>query len=86
VIELFNGELIQKKLADKNNRFHRELAEGRPQQEVIESLYRAAVCRPPTDTEVRAAIEHIASKEIAADGLEDVCWALLNTNEFLTQH
>jgi hypothetical protein len=86
VIELFNGELIQKKLADKQNRFHRELAEGRTQQEVVASLYRAAVCRPPTEAEVQAAIGHIATKENAADGLEDVCWALLNTNEFLTQH
>jgi hypothetical protein len=86
VIELFNGSLIQKKLADKQNCFHRQLEEGRPQKEVIELLYRAAVCRPPTDSEVQTAIEHIATRESAADGLEDVCWALLNTNEFLTQH
>ena len=86
VIELFNGPLIQQKLADKQNRFHRQLAEGRPQQEVVEELYRAAVCRPPTDAELQAAIDHIASKEKPSDGLEDVCWALLNTDEFLTQH
>ena len=85
-IELFNGPLIQKKLADKQNRFHRQLEEGRPHTELIEQLYRAAVCRLPTDAEMQAALEHIVSKEKPSDGLEDVCWALLNTEEFLTQH
>jgi hypothetical protein len=86
VIELFNGSLVQKKLADKQNRFHRLLGEGRPPQEVVEQLYRLAVCRKPTDAETQAAVEYIASKENPADGLEDVGWALINTDEFLTQH
>jgi hypothetical protein len=86
VIELFNGSLVQKKLADKQNRFHRLLAEGRPAQEVIEQLYRWAVCRKPTDAEVHAAVDHIAARNNPADGLEDVCWALINSDEFLTQH
>ncbi|HJQ81249.1 MAG TPA: DUF1549 and DUF1553 domain-containing protein [Lacipirellulaceae bacterium] len=86
VIELFNGSLVQRKLADKQNRFHRLLAEGCRPQEVIEQLYRSAVCRKPTDAEVQAAADHIAAKDNPADGLEDVCWALVNGNEFLTQH
>jgi hypothetical protein len=86
VIELFNGSLVQKKLADKQNRFHRLLAEGRPPGEVIEQLYRWAVCRKPTDAEVHSAVDYIAGKENPADGLEDVCWALINSDEFLTQH
>ena len=85
-IELFNGPMIQKKLADKQNRFHRQLGEGLPHKEVVEQLYRAAVCRRPTDAELKAAIEHIATKKKPSDGFEDVCWALLNTEEFLTQH
>jgi hypothetical protein len=53
---------------------------------VIEELYRAGVCRPPTDAEMLAALEHIVGKAKPSDGIEDVCWALLNTDEFLTQH
>jgi hypothetical protein len=86
VIELFNGSLVQQKLADKQNRFHRLLAEGRPPQDVIEQLYRSAVCRKPSEAEIQAAIEHIASKQSPVEGLEDVGWALINTDEFLTQH
>ncbi len=78
--------MVQKKLADKQNRFNRQLGEGRPHSQVIEQLYRAAVCRLPTDAEMQVALEHIISKEKPSDGFEDVCWALLNTEEFLTQH
>src|SRR5262249_46900895 len=60
-IELFNGPMIQKKLADKQNRFHRELEQGVPHQELVKQLYRAAVCRQPTETELKTAIEHIAT-------------------------
>jgi hypothetical protein len=86
VIELFNGTLIQTKLSDEKNRFRRLLAEGRPRQEVVEVLYRSAVCRTPTDAETKAAIEHLSSTDKPADALEDLCWALINTDEFLTQH
>jgi hypothetical protein len=86
VIELFNGSNIREKLADKQNRFHRLLADGRSQREMIKELYRAAVCRPPTDVEAEAAIEYIAAKGSAPQAFEDVCWVLLNSDEFLTQH
>jgi hypothetical protein len=86
VIELFNGTLIRQKLADKNNRFRRLLDEGHPHRDVIEQLYRTAVCRPPTEVEMKSAVEYIGNKQDAAAGLEDVCWVLLNSDEFLTQH
>src|SRR5213079_132541 len=57
-IDLFNGPLIQKKLTDKQNRFHRQLEKHRPHAHVIEELYRAAVCRLPTDLEMQSALEH----------------------------
>lgn len=85
-ISLFNGPVIQKKLADKHNRFQIQLVAGRPHTQVIEELYRVAVCRLPTDLEMQAALAHIIGKEKSSDGIEDVCWALLNTEEFLTQH
>jgi hypothetical protein len=86
VIQLFNGPTLQKKLLDKQNRFHRLLDQGAPLGVVIDQLYRAALCRPPTDAELQAASAHVASKPTPAEGLEDVTWALLNTEEFLTQH
>jgi hypothetical protein len=85
-LELVNGQVIQKKLADKQNRFHRQLAAGRPPKDIIDELYRAAVCRPSTDAEMQTALTYVAAQKEPGAGLEDVCWALLNTNEFVTQH
>ena len=85
MVELFNGPLIRQKLADKQNRFRRLLAEGRPANEVIDELYRSAVCRKPTEAELKSALDYVAAKD-AAEGLEDLGWVLLNTDEFLMQH
>ncbi|MEX2168934.1 MAG: DUF1549 and DUF1553 domain-containing protein [Pirellulales bacterium] len=85
-LQLFNGSLVQQKLIDKKNRFHQLLEAGRTPPEVLNELYRSAVCRQPTEAELQAATAHIASKENPSEGLEDVCWALLNSDEFLTQH
>ncbi|PQO44163.1 DUF1549 domain-containing protein [Blastopirellula marina] len=85
-IELFNGPLIHAKLHDGNNRFRKAVAEGKSPAEIVPELYLAALCRPPTDLELKTALEHCASSPDPASGLEDVCWALFNTEEFLLQH
>ncbi len=85
-IAMFNGELMHQKLGSEANRFRRGLAAGRSVEELIEELYLAAVCRVPDDAEMAAARAHVETRESPAEGLEDVCWALLNTDEFLFQH
>ncbi|TWT34671.1 DUF1549 domain-containing protein [Blastopirellula retiformator] len=85
-IELFNGPLIHEKLKSGGNRFRKALAEGKSVPQVVEELYLAAVCRPPTDLELKTAAQHCSQSPDPASGLEDVCWALLNTEEFLLQH
>jgi hypothetical protein len=85
-IAMFNGEMMHSKLANESNRFRQGLAKGRPVVELIDELYLAALCRLPEETERNAAAAHVATRESPADGLEDVCWALLNTDEFLFQH
>ena len=54
--------------------------------EILDQLYLAAVCRLPNDFERKAALEHCGKRETPAEGLADVCWALLNTDEFIFQH
>ena len=85
-IQLFNGSLIHKKLADKNNRFHKMLEAGRPVAEVVTELYRVAMCRAPNEQELQTATAHLEGQETPASGLEDICWVLFNSDEFLTQH
>lgn len=85
-IELFNGPLIYEKLRDANNRFRKSQAAGRTAQETIRELYLAALCRQPTDTELKASLQHCQSRTDLVAGFEDLCWVLLNTDEFLFQH
>jgi hypothetical protein len=53
----------------------------------IEMLYLAALARKPSATEIE-----VANKLLAARGgdvvgaLQDVWWAVLNSNEFIIQH
>jgi hypothetical protein len=85
-IQFFNGPLVYNKLRDENNRFRRMLKEEKSDEEIIRELYLAAVCRHPTDKEMEASMNHIKSKEDRIMAFEDICWAIINTNEFLFQH
>lgn len=85
-IELFNGTTIHEKLRDSKTRFREAIAAGKPLPEVIDELYLASMCRFPTDDERKAAIAHCESQPEVVAGLEDIVWALLNTDEFLFQH
>jgi len=85
-IQLFNGSIIHKKLADKQNRFHRLINEKKTPEAALDQLYRAALSRPPTAAELKVALQHISAKETPGEGLEDLCWVLFNSDEFLTQH
>lgn len=85
-IQFFNGPLVYNKLRDGNNRFRRLVNEKKSDEEIITELYLAGVSRKPTAKELEVSLKHIASKPDRAAALEDVCWAILNTNEFLFQH
>lgn len=85
-IQFFNGPLIYGKLKDESNSFRKSMTDGKSNTEIITLLYNLAVCRNPSDTELKASLEHIESKEDRVEALEDICWAILNTNEFLFQH
>jgi hypothetical protein len=85
-LHMINGPVVQSKIADKNNGIRRLIAEGKDAAAAIRELYLTAVSRLPNDRELRHAVEHVESKKNLESGLEDVCWALLNTKEFLFQH
>jgi hypothetical protein len=85
-IQFFNGPLVYGKLRDEKNSFRKMIAAGKNDTEIISQLYQRAVCRLPSETELQASLGHLASKENRVEALEDICWAILNTNEFLFQH
>lgn len=85
-LELFNGPTVHDKLRDPQNRFRRALAAGRPLDDILRELYLSAFSRRPAVAELAAALEHCQQQPDPAAGLEDVAWALVNSDEFLFQH
>ncbi|MFM7516733.1 MAG: DUF1549 domain-containing protein [Pirellula sp.] len=85
-IELFNGSTVHEKLKNPKNRFRHLIAEGKPLEEIIKNLYLAGLSRNPTNDELQESLKHCQSKPDPVLGLEDLCWVLINTDEFLFQH
>ena len=54
--------------------------------ELIAGIYLQALSRPPSEAELRDSLAYIAESENLRQGLEDLCWALVNSKEFLFQH
>jgi hypothetical protein len=54
--------------------------------ERIEVLFLTALARRPTEPESKRFLAHLRSARDARQGLGDVLWVLLNSNEFLLNH
>ncbi|HEX5445523.1 MAG TPA: DUF1549 domain-containing protein [Pirellulales bacterium] len=85
-LQMINGPLVHTKVRDESNRFRQLLKAGKTNNDIINELYLAAFARLPNEAEMTTAVNHIATSGDQVRGLEDVCWALLNANEFLFQH
>ncbi len=85
-LQMINGPLVHAKVRDENNRLRQLVGEGKSDAEIVTELYMAGLCRPPSQPELEAATKHVANASERVQGLEDVCWAILNANEFLFQH
>ena len=69
-------------LSRKDNRIGRLLAKGKSDQEIVEELYLATLCRLPTAVEMRTTTALIAQAAQRRAALEDVAWGLLSAKEF----
>lgn len=85
-LQMINGPLVHAKMRSDRNRLKRLAAAGQTNAQIVGELYLAALCRRPLEAELAAAVKHVESQPDRQRGLEDVCWAVLNTNEFLFQH
>jgi hypothetical protein len=85
-LQMINGPLVHTKVRDAANRLRKLVSGSKSNEEIVRELYLAAFCRAPSEPEMKAAVNHIKSSGDQMRGLEDVCWALLNANEFLFQH
>jgi len=85
-LELFNGDVVSRKLSSQQNRLHRLVAAGVLDEDIVREIYLATLCRPPSSEEARLHAAHLSATADRLQALQDVCWAVLNTQEFVFQH
>ena len=85
-LELLNGSFVNQLLTDANNRLHHNVRIARPTKEVIVKLYRLALSRRPSESELNHSLAYAENHSDKARALEDICWAIINKDEFLFQH
>jgi hypothetical protein len=85
-LQMINGPVVHNKLRDDKGRIARLVAANKPDDEIINELYLAALCRRPVTSELEASKKHLAASSDRRLAMEDIGWALLNSKEFLFQH
>lgn len=87
VLHMSNGETLNPKLADTNNRLTRWLAAGLSDAEIVERLFLVALSRPPTADEAARLLAVIAEYgDDRRQAFEDACWSVLASGEFTFNH
>jgi len=83
-----DGELLD--MLQRNDGWLTQLGkEDLPKEELtaaIQAAYIRTLSRQPTTKETADCHAHIATAETQQEGLRDILWALLNTQEFITNH
>ena len=98
-LQLINGPTITAKLQAPGSRLSRKVdpaGSAKPQasgaaasvisRELVIDFYYAALSRSPSAEELKDSLAYVAQSENPRQGLEDLCWALVNSKEFLFQH
>jgi hypothetical protein len=85
-MNMIAGDTVNNKVRGDSGTLAAMLREGRKDQDIIEHFYLAALARFPTPEERDMCLTGIAKSGSRRRGLENVLWALLNTNEFLYNH
>ncbi len=79
---LVNGADMRSKLAESRNRIASLLARDSEVSQSVEDLYLATLTRAPTEAESQRMAEYITQSKDRRAALEDVLWALINSQEF----
>ncbi|WP_345682700.1 DUF1549 domain-containing protein [Novipirellula caenicola] len=87
VLHLSNGETLNPKLADANNRIAKMIAGGKSPSEMIDTLFVAALSRSPSDQERERVLSVVAEYgDDLSTAMQDVAWSVLTSTEFTFNH
>jgi Protein of unknown function (DUF1553)/Protein of unknown function (DUF1549)/Bacterial Ig-like domain (group 2) len=87
-LHIANGDTLNQKLSQKDNRLDALLTSKQPDAKIIEEAYLLTLTRSPTDRELEKATALLASAkpEDRRTTLEDLFWSLMSSKEFLFNH
>jgi hypothetical protein len=90
---MMNGDLIERATSGEPGSFLARLRDeamnrrhGSPPEYMVNLLYLAALSRAPSAAEMHRAQGFLGASPDTLAVLEDLFWALLNSNEFLLNH
>lgn len=83
--ELVSGKLVNHMLQKSGGNIDR-WATSKNRDKVVAQVYWVALSRSATETEARAATSYLESSGDDRAAIEDLVWAILNSNEFLLRH
>jgi hypothetical protein len=87
-LHIANGDTLNLKLAQKDNRLDALLTSKQPDAKIIEEAYLLTLTRAPTARELEKATQLLATakSEDRRVTLEDLFWSLMSSKEFLFNH
>jgi hypothetical protein len=85
-LALLNGNEIQQKLKSSDCIVAALLKSGKPDAEILDTLFLSTLARHPAPEESKALLTMIAQSPKREDAFQDALWALLNSKEFLFNH
>lgn len=84
-LHLINGVTVQSKIKT-GGVLKRQLDANVEPIDIIKDLYLRCVAREPTDDELKGMLQYVAESPTPLPALEDIFWAILNSQEFVFNH
>jgi hypothetical protein len=86
VLHLAMSPEIERKIGNPKGRVAKLIERKASADDAVTELYLAAFSRLPTAPERQLALRYLKAEPQLRQGLEDLCWALMNTREFMYNH
>lgn len=86
VLHLSMSPALEAKISNGKGRVAKLIERKATPTEAVTELYLAAFARVPTATEQQLSLKYLQGQPDLRRGLEDLCWALMNSREFMYNH
>ena len=85
-LHLINGDLLNRRIADKNSRLQSYLRDGNAVRAILEEFYLRALAKQPNAEQMSSWLTELNSLSRDEQGrwLEDFVWAMLSSQDFST--